>query len=325
MNPARRRQRAFTLVELLVVIAIIGVLVALLLPAVQAAREAARRTQCKNNLKQLGLAAQNFHDSYKFFPLGGTSAYADLSFTRGRVDGPKEQFLSWAYQLLPFIEDANAQRSAAGAGAAGDPTKGTAALQQHSVPMYNCPSRRGPTLSQAIDPDTQLPSYLMDYAGAIGGIPKSEDEARYNDYRAEMTQYLADRATTVKPPTKNDLFWGCKACTSILPASDDDPVFRGIIQRSDSYGEGYHAGWGKTVSFRQISDGASNTILLGEKRVVPSKYDTGSWHDDRGWTDGWTRTRCARRCSRSSQTRRKTTCRRKTSCRIASGQPIAAA
>ncbi|MBA3481619.1 MAG: DUF1559 domain-containing protein [Pirellulales bacterium] len=282
-----RCRRAFTLVELLVVIAIIGVLVALLLPAVQAAREAARRTQCKNNLKQLGLAAQNFHDTYQFFPLGGTSAYADLSFTGGRVDGPKEQFLSWPYQLLPFIEDANAQRNAAAAGAAGDPTKGTGALQEHAVPMLNCPSRRGPTQSSVVDPDTGKASYLIDYAGAIGGIPRTENQSRYDDYMQQMTQYLGDRTKTITAPAKNDLFWGCTSCTSTLPAPDDEPVFRGIIQRSDSQGEGFHAGWGKTVSFRQISDGASNTMLIGEKRLVPSKIDTGSWHDDRGWTDGW--------------------------------------
>src|SRR5688572_16964546 len=93
-TPVQRQRRAFTLVELLVVIAIIGVLVALLLPAVQSAREAARRMQCANNLRQISLAVHNYHDTHKFLPpastnsnLSGSSAFA---------------------AILPYLEQANA-------------------------------------------------------------------------------------------------------------------------------------------------------------------------------------------------------------------------
>lgn len=97
----RRRKAAFTLVELLVVIAIIGILVALLLPAIQAAREAARRTQCSNNLKQLGVAMQNFHDVYKRFP----SATHDPLF-RDTAGGWSNSRDRWGYVclILPFME-----------------------------------------------------------------------------------------------------------------------------------------------------------------------------------------------------------------------------
>src|SRR5450432_2122552 len=98
----------FTLIELLVVIAIIGILVALLLPAIQAARESARRTECKNKLKQIGLAMQNHVDTYKVFPTGGAeynpliSNYLDSS---GKPYGPDKQGLGWAYQILPYMEE----------------------------------------------------------------------------------------------------------------------------------------------------------------------------------------------------------------------------
>lgn len=92
-----RRQRAFTLVELLVVIAIIGVLVGLLLPAVQAAREAARRMQCANNLKQIGLGLHNYHSVFGIFPMTSTSAV-------GNGVGCQNGFFSWLAMILPQME-----------------------------------------------------------------------------------------------------------------------------------------------------------------------------------------------------------------------------
>lgn len=96
-----RQRNAFTLVELLVVIAIIGILVALLLPAVQAAREAARRTECNNNLKQLGIALHNYHDTYKCLPFGKGPSYP----------APAPVYARWSTHalLLPFIEQRTVQ------------------------------------------------------------------------------------------------------------------------------------------------------------------------------------------------------------------------
>lgn len=93
MNLDTKKRRGFTLIELLVVIAIIAILIALLLPAVQQAREAARRSQCKNNLKQLGLAFHNYHDTFRMFPTG--------YFREGHYN------MGWVARLLPYLDQAN--------------------------------------------------------------------------------------------------------------------------------------------------------------------------------------------------------------------------
>jgi len=104
------KRRGFTLVELLVVIAIIGILIALLLPAVQAAREAARRAQCSNNLKQIGLAMHNYSDTFKTLPMGFTNDYGLAINYMGQNyshhGGPSRYFANWTWSayVAPFME-----------------------------------------------------------------------------------------------------------------------------------------------------------------------------------------------------------------------------
>src|SRR3954469_9382671 len=107
MRTASPRRLAFTLVELLVVIAIIGILVALLLPAVQSAREAARRMQCQNNVKQLGLALHNYHDVHKIFP--PSSIWPVESEIEKKNNG--NLGANWVIMVLPYMEQQNLYNS----------------------------------------------------------------------------------------------------------------------------------------------------------------------------------------------------------------------
>jgi len=127
-------RHGFTVVELLVVIAIIGILVALILPAVQAAREAARKVECKNHLRQIGTAFHLHHDTYKHFPTNGWGwqwvGDANRGFDQKQPGG-------WCFNVLPFLEQESARDLATGAGT-------TAKLLQTPVSVFYCPSRRGP-------------------------------------------------------------------------------------------------------------------------------------------------------------------------------------
>src|SRR5262245_56477715 len=137
-----RDQHGFTLVELLVVIAIIGILVALLLPAIQAAREAARRTECTNHLKQLSLGALNHENAHKFLPSGGWGFMWTGDPDRG-VGATQPG--GWPYSLLNFLEEGAVH--AIGAGLS-DAEKKAQTLRQKAtpVPVFYCPTRGQPRL-----------------------------------------------------------------------------------------------------------------------------------------------------------------------------------
>lgn len=104
MTLRTRRQRGFTLIELLVVIAIIAILIALLLPAVQQAREAARRNQCKNNMKQLGLAFHNYHDVFNMFPPAGTVSVPIATVSGSQTSMDKVHAWPWPMRILPYLD-----------------------------------------------------------------------------------------------------------------------------------------------------------------------------------------------------------------------------
>src|SRR5438128_1840517 len=99
------KTRAFSLVELLVVIAVIGILISLLLPAVQSARESARRMQCRNNMKQVSLAVINYEDAHKCYPPAGLCGPRVPSYLEGPFNPRGGQMISWVVLVLPFMEE----------------------------------------------------------------------------------------------------------------------------------------------------------------------------------------------------------------------------
>jgi prepilin-type N-terminal cleavage/methylation domain-containing protein len=174
------RRPAFTLIELLVVIAIIAVLIGLLLPAVQKVREAAARTQCANNLKQLGLALHNYHDVYQTFPMGSSAGFSSSPVTGGHAN---LYGTNWRFLLFPFIEQDNVFKmvtydsNQSLSGFSGDPAKGNnAVLLKLLISTYRCPSCILDPFGNPKDlanngGANQLGTQLCDYVGIQGGWP----------------------------------------------------------------------------------------------------------------------------------------------------------
>lgn len=234
-------RRGFTLVELLVVIAIIGILIGMLLPAVQQVREAARRTQCLNNLKQLALAAHNFESAFQHFPTAGgqANAFWDTGEEFGQRFGHEN--LGWMYQVLPYIEQNNMYEQRGVSGYLG----GARPLIETPIESFICTSRTRRLMSMG--------SYALalgDYAGIMGSW--NED-----DWHGFTWQHYM-------PPANNEA----------------GAVWTGIIGKGGHYEVNaqrtYDFG---PVTFGSVRDGTSNTGIFMEKAVNQWNYNLANLHE----------------------------------------------
>ena len=237
MRSMTRLKRGFTLIELLVVIAIIAILIALLLPAVQQAREAARRTQCKNNLKQIALATHNYHDTFNKFPPGYIFAPPSMVYRSAFV------------MILPYIEQGNLyQLIDSSVPMMAGPTGYDAAIQAQNVaaaatviPGFLCASSTGPSTDD----------YLYPANGFFPGVP-----AVTCTWKGGRTDF---GGTT-----------GIRAAFGNIAYNNNQGGDRNGILRQAGFR-------GTVSSMRDITDGTSNTFLFGERTGgVKLYYKTNS-------------------------------------------------
>ena len=243
------RKKGFTLVELLVVIAIIGILIGMLLPAVQQVREAARRTQCLNNMRQLGLACHNYHSAFMRFPPGCNWNETSGDNQRGEPVLPGGQRVAWGVFLLPYIEQVNLENQFSDAtdrwdnswwaAVTGGSGTGTRYIPGEVIGPYICPSDAGGDTNDAL-----TPSMASDFPAEGGPLGKSN--------------YVALAGAGSTQSDDPDLIAGNMA-------SFNDPA------RSSIWGV---FGKNSRTSIAQIADGTSNTFLIGE-RATRSNLDSG--------------------------------------------------
>lgn len=301
----RRRQKGFTLIELLVVIAIIAMLVALLLPAVQQARRAAQRASCQNNLKQLGLALHNYHDTHRCLPPGQINN-TFLTDNIGRYANPLEartsqlrntnnlgfHGTSWMLFILPMIDQGplyNFYTFGDNVRTNGDAGATTQDLNfvfppRTELAAFYCPSRRQSMLAtttfQSCDRvDSAAVSVIAgaapwtqggnDYAGCSGSAITFHDNANNVFDRQTYSMLPAQLALTVVN-TVNTVS-GVPSSTSLYTQFSSNVGIFGV----NSF-----------VSFRDVTDGTSNVIMVSERRVSPTAIPINQNQTCDGWIWG---------------------------------------
>ncbi|HPU06797.1 MAG TPA: DUF1559 domain-containing protein [Thermogutta sp.] len=254
----RMVRRAFTLVELLVVIAIIGILIALLLPAVQAAREAARRSQCTNNLKQIGLALHNFHDVYGVFPVG-------------QPDDDNDNY-SWSAYILPFMEQKSMYDTLVGGGAALVYIPGGDNLKVHGA------IREIPGVSPALPSGHPVrPTDSYNWWTQVKSDHGNPNHANNVGAKSVINSYICP--SDVLPKQDNNGYGKSNYCCSL---GSDDPWVNQYMSGGLSWSEpsaslqngmfrlaqtnDYHF----VTTFSEIIDGTSNVIAVGEVSESPN-------------------------------------------------------
>ncbi len=246
-----KSRKAFTLVELLVVIAIIGILIGMLLPAVQQVREAARRTQCMNNLRQSGLAAINYESAHMHFPTQGA---INGAFFRGGLDRANRgvENFSWIYQILPFMEQQNLAARRATTFGLGVDANGNS-LVGESVPNLSCPSRGARFfITIALEPGRH---FISDYGSYWS--PNNDARVLTGNEQSPTTSDLSRERV-------ND--WQTTRWRGLIVPSGE------FVADSDGIG-GFSLTKHSKVGYGGLTDGSSNTLLFGEKGAWSSHYN----------------------------------------------------